>query len=219
MHDPPTGADPARAASPKGATVRAVTDRADDRADDGEDAPDRELRRAGDGDAFVAAVAALVARRPAGAVTALRAALARPLQPAARRAAVVGIIRLGEDALLREVAHALRHDDAAVVIGAARILGDVGDRRAVPNLVEALRTDDEAVGDAVLSALGRLGDPAALPWVVAAAEHGFCVESACHALGALGDDRGEPILRRLRDDPRRRIALAAARALAALQER
>lgn len=192
-----------------------MTDRADDdRAD-----PDEEQLRSADGDAFCAAVARVVARRPAGAVTALRAALARPLEPAARRAAVVGIIRLGEDALLREVARALRHDDAAVVIGAARILGDVGDRRAVPNLVEALRTDDVAVGDAVIAALGRLGDPAALPWVVAAAEHGFCVEAACHALGALGDDRAEPVLRRLRAHDNRRVALAAARGLAALQER
>jgi HEAT repeat protein len=196
----------------------AVTDRADDRAD-GVDDRDAEQLRSGDGDAFVATVGRVVARRAPGTVGVLRAALGRPLQPVARRAAITGILRLGEDALLREVAHALRHDDVAVVIGAARILGDVGDRRAVPNLVEALRTDDEAVGDAVLSALGRLGDPAALPWIVAAAEHGFCVETACHALGVLGDARAEPILRRLRDDSRRRVALAAARALAALQER
>jgi HEAT repeat protein len=192
-----------------------VTDRADD---DRADHDDEQLR-SGDGDAFIAAVLSVVARRPAGAVAALRAALGRPLQPAARRAAVVGIIRLGEDALLREVAHALRHDDPAVVVGAARILGDVGDRRAVPNLVEALRTDDEGVGDAVLLALGRLGDPAALPWVIAAAEHGFCVESACHTLGVLGDNRAEPVLRRLRAHDNRRVALAAARALTVLQER
>lgn len=208
-----------------GATVPAVSGSANDiPVDTPVDTPvdisvDLEAIAVADGDAFVAACARVVLGRPAGAVSALRKALGRTLSPAARRAGVVGIIRLGEDVLLREVAWALRHDDAAVVIGAARILADVGDRRAVPNLVEALRTDDESVGDAVLSALGRLGDAAALPWVMAAAEHGFCVESACRALGDLGDDRALPVLRRLKAGSDRRVALAAAQALARLEER
>jgi len=89
----------------------------------------------------------------------------------------------------------------------------------VPNLVEVLRTDDERIGDAVLTALGRLGDPAALPWVAAAAEHGFCVESACQALGDLDDGRAVPVLRRLAARPDRRVALLASQALSRLQER
>lgn len=172
-----------------------------------------------DGDAFVLACATVAASRAPGAVSALRRALQRPLSSAARRAGVVAVIRLGEDALLVEVARALRHEDVAVVVGAARILGDVADRRAVPNLVEALRTDNERVGDAVLWALGRLGDAAALPWVAAAAEHGFCVEAACRTLGELDDARAVPVLRRLTERPDRRVALAAAQALARLEER
>ncbi len=200
-----------------GAAV-AATDRTNDVSDD--DAVDDVVAlRAGDADSFVAAVRRLERRRVPGAIAALRAALQRPLTPAARRAAVVAIVRLGDDLILREVAHALRHDQAAVVIGASRILGEIGDRRAVPNLVEALRTDDEAVGDAILSALGQLGDPASLPWVMAAAEHGFCVETACHVMGAIGDVSVEPLLRRLQAQGNKRVSLAAARALAVLQER
>ncbi len=173
---------------------------------------------AGDDDAFVAACDDVVAARPAGAVRALRRALKRPLGPQARRAGVVAIMRLGDDALLREVAHALRSDDAVVVVGAARVLAAVGDRRAVPNLIEALRTDDPVVGDAIIDALGALGDPVALPWVLAAVEYGFCVESGCRCLGALGDAQALPVLRRLRDGHHRRHALAAAQALVRLEE-
>ncbi len=172
----------------------------------------------GDDDAFVAACDVVVAARPIGAVRTLRRAMRRPLGPGARRAGVVAIVRLGDDALLKEVAQALRSDEALVVVGAARILGAVGDRRAVPNLIEALRTDDPTVGEAVIDALGALGDNVALPWVLAAVEHGFCVEAACRCLGALGDARALPALRRVHDGSDRRLALAAAQALVRLEE-
>ncbi|HEY1098205.1 MAG TPA: hypothetical protein VGF99_04725, partial [Myxococcota bacterium] len=89
-------------------------------------------------EALRAAVDVVVAHRVAGGVGTLRRRLTSttaPLSPSARTLLVVGIIRLGEDTLLREVARALRHDDTAVVVGAARTLALVGDTRAVPNLV------------------------------------------------------------------------------------
>jgi HEAT repeat protein len=172
-----------------------------------------------DGAAFVAACARVAAARTPGTVAAVRAALNRALDVNCRRAAVVAIIRLGEDALLRQVAHALLHDDPVVVVGAARVLADVGDIRAVPNLVEALRTDDRVVGAAIIDALGALGDPAALPWVMSAVEHGFCVEAGCAALGRLGDDRAIMLLQKLGASDDKAVALAASQALVRLEER
>lgn len=171
-----------------------------------------------DDEALIDAVAWAVAARVPQAISTLRLRLKSPIGPAARTAVVVGIIRLGEDALLREVAQALQHDDVTVVVGAARILGAVGDVRAVPNLVEALKTDDPVVGAAVIEALGALGDAACVPWLVAALEHRFCAVAACAALGRLADGRGVEVLRRAVDDDDRALALAAAQALVRLQE-
>lgn len=171
------------------------------------------------GPAFIGACARVTAARVPGSVAALKAALGRPLDVTCRRAAVVAIIRLGEEALLRQVAHALRHEDPVVVVGAARVLAAVGDVRAVPNLVEALRTDDRTIGAAVIDALGALGDPAALPWVISAVDHGFCVEAGCAALGRLGDGRAIAPLQKLANSPDRGVALAASQALVRLEER
>jgi HEAT repeat protein len=171
-----------------------------------------------DDDALIDAVALAVAVRVPHTISTLRHRLKSPIGPAARTAVVVGIIRLGEDALLREVAQALHHDDVTVVVGAARILGAVGDVRAVPNLVEALKTDDAVVGAAVIEALGQLGDAACVPWLLAAVEHRFCAVAACAALGRLGDARSAEVLRRAVDDDDRALALAAAQALVRLQE-
>ena len=172
-----------------------------------------------DDDDVVAAVAVVVAARVPGAVSVLRRRLQRSIGPQARTAVVVGIIRLGEDTLLKEVARALRHEDAVVVVGAARILGLVGDVRAVPNLVDALKTDDVVIGAAVIDALAQLGDAACLPWLVAALEHRFCVGPCCRALGLLGDDRALDVLRGALVDDDEGCRFAAAQALVRLQER
>ena len=171
-----------------------------------------------DGAVVLAACAAIVRHRPAGAVRVLRAAAPKLTSPRARRACVAAIVRLGEDALLVEIAHALRSSDSAVVLGAARVLGDVCDPRAVPNLIEALRTDDPAVFAAVAHALGQINDPVCVPWLVAAVDHGFCVEVACRALGALGDARAKDALVRVKAGPDRARALAAAEALVLIEE-
>lgn len=173
----------------------------------------------GDADAVSAQVNQMLQDRPSGALSALRGRLQQPTSQAARTQMVLGVIRMGEDALLREVAHALRHQDAGVVVGAARVLGLLGDARAVPNLIEAVLTDDDVVGRAVIEALGRIGDTVCVPWVVAAAEQGFCVEAACRALGALGDDRARPCLTQLAASSDRRVALFASQALVRLDER
>ena len=172
-----------------------------------------------DDDDVLAAVAVVVAGRVPGAVGALRRRLQRSIGPQARTAVVVGIIRLGGDALLKEVARALRHEDAVVVVGAARILGLVGDVRAVPNLVDALKTDDAVICAAVIDAMAQLGDAACVPWLVAALEHRFCVGACCRALAVLGDERAVEALRAALVDDDEGCRFAAAQALVRLQER
>ncbi len=178
------------------------------------------LRDLGDVDVAVRvrAARAVAAVRPDDIFGELRAALVREQDVEARTAMMGALVVLGGDELLRAVARSLRSADAAVVAGAARVLAAVGDRRVVPNLVEAFRTDDVVVGAAVAEALGRLGDPVVFPWLAAAADQGFCVESACRALGRIGDRRAVPVLRRFVDDDDRRIRLAAREALQRFEE-
>jgi HEAT repeat protein len=166
------------------------------------------------------ALARGVAARTPGFVKAVRARAPLQQDPVVRTAFVTALVRLGEDALLKEVARALRHRDAVVVTGAARVLGAIGDARAVPNLIEAFKTEDVVVGAAVARALGQLGDVVVVPWLIAALEQGFCVEACAQALGALGDARATAALRALASSSSEpRLKLAASQALHALQER
>ncbi|MBM4280221.1 MAG: HEAT repeat domain-containing protein [Deltaproteobacteria bacterium] len=174
---------------------------------------------ADDAAARAAAARAIAAQRPDDVALALREALGRERDGDARTAMLVALVALGGDDMLRAVARTLRSLDPAVVAGAARVLGAVGDRRVVPNLVEAFRTEDAVVGAAVAAALGALGDPVVVPWLVAACEQGFCVEASCRALGTLGDRRALPALRRRVDEDDRRVRLAAREALQRFEER
>lgn len=70
---------------------------------------------------------------------------------------------IDEQGILR--AFAVSADDVLAVLrdgtpeqraGAARVLGELGDRRAVPLLIEALRGDDDALREGATVALGRL---------------------------------------------------------------
>ena len=166
----------------------------------------------------VRAVAVGVERRVPGLVKVLRERAPLQTDPVVRTACVTALVRLGEDALLREVARALRHKDAAVVVGAARVLAQIGDARAVPNLIEAFKTEDVVVGSAVARALGALGDVVVVPWLLAALDQDFCVDACCSALGQLKDERARTALEAAATSSEARVKLAAAQALHALDE-
>lgn len=153
-----------------------------------------------------------------GLVKVLRERAPKQTNPVVRTAFVTALVRLGEDALLREVARALRHRDPVVVVGAARVLAQIGDARAVPNLIEAFKTEDVVVGSAVARALGVLGDVVVVPWLLAALEQGFCADACCTALGQLKDERARSGLEAAATSSDPRVKLAAAQALHALDE-
>ncbi len=79
-----------------------------------------------------------------------------------------------------------RQPDAALLVAAARGLGEAGDGAARPHL-EALLTERAEVAEAAVAALGRLGDPGAVDALAAAASGGSArfASAAVEALSAL----------------------------------
>ena len=79
----------------------------------------------------------------------------------------------------------------------ARLLGQLGDPRAVEPLIGALTGPDDEVQEAVAAALGRLGDPRAVEPLIGAltGPDDEVQEAVAAALGRLGDPRAvEPLI-------------------------
>ena len=102
---------------------------------------------------------------------------------------------------------ALSHSSSAVRESAAKMLGNVGDERAVDPLIEALSDNNADVREAAAEALGQLGDKQAVePLIKALALENWKVHwkargSAAKALGRLGDKRAvDPLIKALSDD-------------------
>ena len=95
---------------------------------------------------------------------------------------------------------ALKDKHADVREMAARTLGDIGDRRAVPGLIDALAAAgaDESyrVRQRVVEALGKLGDPRAVEPLLGVREPGDKTLGllVITALGRIGDRRAGPAL-------------------------
>lgn len=110
---------------------------------------------------------------------------------------------------------------------AARALGKLGDRQAVPALIECLRCEDFYVREAAAIALGQLGDPQAIAPLQALLEGGVAmarrvpgrphlvqpVEAVIESLGHLGATRAIPLIEPFLAHEMPRVQFAAARAL------
>jgi HEAT repeat protein len=83
----------------------------------------------------------------------------------------------------------LQDGDRLERMAAARILGQIGDRRAVEPLVTALEDEDEWVRVRAAEALAEFGDTRAVDTLIAALghEHTSVRESAAEGLGKIGD--------------------------------
>ncbi|WP_366142461.1 HEAT repeat domain-containing protein [uncultured Thermosynechococcus sp.] len=110
---------------------------------------------------------------------------------------------------------------------AARALGRLGDRQAVPALIECLHCEDFYVREAAAIALGQLGDPRAIAPLQALLEGGVAmarpvpgrphlvqpVEAVMESLGHLGATEAIPLIEPFLTHEMPRVQLATARAL------
>lgn len=110
---------------------------------------------------------------------------------------------------------------------AARALGKLADRRAVPGLIECLACDDFYVREAAAQSLGMLGDRSAIPALMPLLEGGLAAaqfvpgrphlvqpyEAVLEALGALGATEAVELVQPFLQHPVNRVQYAAARAM------
>lgn len=115
---------------------------------------------------------------------------------------------------------------------AARALGKLGDRRAVPALLECLECADVYVQAAAAQSLGALGDPSCIPAMLEILSGGVDaaplvpgrphlarpVEAAMEALEALQATEAVPLIQPFLQHPVPRVQYAAARSLYALTQ-
>jgi HEAT repeat protein len=102
---------------------------------------------------------------------------------------------------------------------AARTIGLVGDRGAVPVLLDHLRRDtDILAGEQIGEAIGRLGDPSVVPALLdALGNEDEAIQSrSAYALGLLGSEEAVPLLARTLETAKPMAQRRAAEALAAV---
>ena len=109
----------------------------------------------------------------------------------------------------------LKDPDSSIRAAAARVLGEMKDRRAVPPLIAALRDGDAEVRAAVIEALAELKDPRAVEPLISALkdENGEVQGDATLALGEFNDPRGVRALIEVMNAPNQEDHSAAASAL------
>lgn len=120
-------------------------------------------------------------------------------------------------ALIRALESPQAKDPELLQCNAARLLGLLKAKEAVPLLRTVLREGSQRVVNAAVEALGRIGDPVALPDLLEMAQSSdFYVQmAAIFALGSMGDARAEPaLLKLLSEHPNDNVRFAAAEALA-----
>jgi HEAT repeat protein len=134
----------------------------------------------------------------AAALPVLLAALG-PDAPATRRGAAAStLVRIGAPAVAA-VAQGLASAHAETRTAAAEILGQIGDRRAVPLLGSRLSDPDPNARVAVAEALGKLGGDAAVAALTLAAQVHGDPQLQLAAIDALAHLRAPPPVAQLRD--------------------
>lgn len=115
--------------------------------------------------------------------------------------------------------NAINDPDPNVVYNVVECLGDIGDRRAVPNLLQLLQASpDEWVQVATLEALGKIGDQRAVNLLLSLVNQEFVADPLITALGTLGDGRAISTLVGYVKDEDRDIRELAIKALVSIWE-
>lgn len=124
--------------------------------------------------------------------------------------AVEALIRIGQPAL-EQVLASFSDSAARSRGGEARILGKLGDPRAVAPLLAYLPQATEYELKDVIEALGAIGDPRAVDSLLSYAREGKADlrVAATTALGAIGDPRVIEVLRQLAEDTNAQVRTAA----------
>ncbi|MBD2057701.1 HEAT repeat domain-containing protein [Oculatella sp. FACHB-28] len=145
----------------------------------------------------------------------------------------------GSPGVVEALITALQDEDDRTELGgyplrrnAARALGKLGDRRAVPELLQALECSDYYVQAAAAQSLGMLGDPACIPAMMSVLSGGVesaqlmpgrphlakPVEAAMEALEALRATEATALIEPFLQHPVPRVQYAAARSLYVLTQ-
>ena len=132
--------------------------------------------------------------------------------------AATALSKAGEVAL-QPLLEMLHHAQYPVRQMAALALGDVGDPRAVPDLVQSLGDPQDVVRQAAAHSLGKIGAKEAVePLLKSLADESDIVRNAAvKALGLIGDPRALPALMRAMDEDTESIAEWAGKAIAQIQ--
>lgn len=146
----------------------------------------------------------------------------------------LGKFRVREVAAVDALMTALQDDADRTELGgyplrrnAARALGKLGDRRAVPGLIECLQSSDFYVREAAAQSLGMLGDPSCISALLPLLDGGLAAaqpvpgrphltqpyEAVMEALGSLQAEAAIPLVEPFLQHPLERVQYAAARAM------
>lgn len=134
-----------------------------------------------------------------------------------RRAAMVALSKLKPDGVVEDFVRLLQDPDEPIRAEAARLLGDLGDVRAMMSLMAALADAAVDVRIEAAGALGKLRAPEAVPALIARLQDPSALvrERVVRALGELQDKRAIAPLTALRaTNTDARIAQALTQALA-----
>ncbi len=146
----------------------------------------------------------------------------------------LGRFRIRETAAIEGLIAALEDEAARTPDGgyplrrnAARALGKLENRRAVPGLIQCLNCSDFYVREAAAQSLGMLGDPVCVPGLMKLLEGGLVAampvagcphlpqpyDSVIEALGSLGATEAINLIQPFLEHPRELVQYAAARAM------
>jgi len=146
----------------------------------------------------------------------------------------LGKFRVSSSAVVDALIEALEDEADRTELGgyplrrnAARALGKLGDRRAVPGLIHCLGCSDFYVREAAAQSLEMLGDPAAIPALMQRLTGGVAIaervpgrphlqepcEALMEALGTLQATQAIPLIQPFLEHPVKRVQYAATRAM------
>lgn len=137
---------------------------------------------------------------------------------ARERHALENILKRIKEPAVEPLIEALKTNDRWALSLGIRILGLIGDKRALPPLLELSFHPNWRVRSTVAFSLGRIGENTATPWLISALEDSVDLvrKSAAVSLGELKDPRAMPQLLQALFDSFYGVRYSAAGALAKL---